>query len=133
MYSNLVPILKKYGFYHSMVDHAFLIKQYEDGSYFYICLATDDLLCAFKTHRHLSDLTLYLKQFFNIVVQVGSILSFLSLRLIQTNHAISIDQGEYIFDLLLTHYGSKIDCIKTVSTPMRSDLQFECDLLESPP
>ena len=132
-YWLLVPILKKYGFDRSTVDHAFLIKKYDDGSYFYICLATDDLLCAFKTYKHFEDLNAFLKQYFNIVAQVGHILTFLSLRIVQTNHAISIDQGEYIFDMLVKYYGRDVERIKTVTTPMRSDSQFERELFESQP
>ena len=131
-YWLLVPILAKYGFNRSTVDHAFLIKAYEDGTYFYICLATDDLLCAFRDYKYFHDLVLYLKRFFNLTVQTGHILSFLSLRIIQTEHAISVDQGEYIYDLVLKYYGKDIDRIKTVTTPMRSDSAFEKELFESP-
>ena len=63
--------------------------------------------------------------FFNLTVQTGYILSFLSLQLIQTDHAITIDQGEFIFDLLVKYYGTDIDKIKTVSMPMQSDSAFE--------
>ena len=132
-YWLIVPILGKYGFHRSTVDHALLIKAYDDGSYFYISLATDDLLCAFLTYKHFHDLVLYLKQFFNLTVQTGHILCFLSLRIIQSDHAISIDQGEYIYDMLLTYYGKDLDRLKTVTTPMRSDSAFERELFESPP
>ena len=53
--------------------------------------------------------------------------------MIQTNHAISIDQGKFIFDLCLKHYGNKIDRIKTLTTPMRSDSQFERELFKAVP
>ena len=132
-YWLLVPILSKYGFHRSTVDHALLIKAHEDGSYFYVCLATDDLLCAFLKYAHFDDLVKYLRRFFNLTVQTGHVLSFLSLRIIQTDLAISVDQGEYIYDLLLKYYGQSVDRIKTVTTPMRSDSAYEKELFESPP
>ena len=44
-YWLLVPILAKCSFHCSTVDHALLIKAYDDGTYFYIFLATYDLMC----------------------------------------------------------------------------------------
>ena len=93
----------------------------------------DNLLCAFKMYKHFEDLNAYLKQYFNIVSQVGPVLTFLSLHIAQTKHVTSIDQGEYIYDLLIKYYGSNIKRIKTVTTPMRLDSQFEHELFESLP
>jgi hypothetical protein len=133
-YWLIVPILSKYSFNCSTVNHALLIKAYDGRSYFYICLTTDDLLCAFLSYKHFHDLVLYLKQFFNLTVQTGHVLTFLSLHLIQTDHTIAIDQGEYIYDMVLKYYGSSdVEKIETVSTPMRSDSIFEQELFESPP
>jgi hypothetical protein len=52
-------------------------------------------------------------------------LKFLGLRIIQSDLGISIDQGEYIYDMLTTYFGENIDKIKTASTPMRSENDLE--------
>jgi hypothetical protein len=55
------------------------------------------------------------------------------LHIIQTNDRLSIDQGEYTFSILEHYYGTDIDKIKTLSSPMRYDNDFEKDLLDALP
>jgi hypothetical protein len=132
-YWLLVPILTKYGFVRSTVDHAFFIKSCTSSTHFYICLATDDLLCSHPNQEEFDKLVKYLSTFFELSVQQGNVLKFLSLRIIQTNKGISIDQSEYIYSLLLHFYGDDLDFIKTSTTPMRTDSQFEKEMQEAVP
>jgi hypothetical protein len=67
----------------------------------------------------------YLTQYFELSVQQGNVIKFLSLRIIQTEHAISIDQTTYILSLLRHYFGDDVDKIKTVTTPMQTDSEFE--------
>ncbi len=127
-YWLLVPILTKYGFIRSTVDHAFFIKSCGEKSYFYICLATDDLLCSHPNETEFSKLVLYLQEYFELSIQQGNVLKFLSIRITQTELGISLDQGEYIYSLLLHYFGDDITQIKTARTPMRTDSQFEKEM-----
>jgi hypothetical protein len=124
-YWLLVPILKKYGFTRSTVDHTFFIRSCSEQTYFYICLATDDLLCSHPTQDEFNKLVEYLTQYFELSVQQGNVIKILSLQIIQTEHAISVDQTTYILSLLRHYFGDDLDKIKTVTTPMQTDSKFE--------
>jgi hypothetical protein len=132
-YSLLASVLSKYGCIKSTIDHGFFVKSYDDGAKLYIALATDDLLCGFRSFQYFLDLKNFLSKFFVLKEQVGPVLNFLGLRLVQSDQCVTLDQGEYIYDLLCHYYGSDLERIKTVSSPMRSDNDFEQELFESPP
>lgn len=56
------------------------------------------------------------------------------MRIIQTNDGISIDQAEYVYNLVHNYFASEtLDHIKTVSTPLRSDNNYEHELYEAAP
>jgi hypothetical protein len=132
-YWLLVPILQKYGFIRSTVDHAFFIRPCPDDRHFYICLATDDLLCSHPNQLEFDNLVKHLGKYFDLSVQQGNVIKFLSLRIIQTDHAISIDQTDYICNLLRHYFGSDVDIIKTATTPMRTDSNFEKEMTNAIP
>lgn len=136
-YNLVAPILIKYGFAKSTVDHAFFVKKYDgpDGTprWFYICLATDDLLCSFPSYAIFDNFKAYMEEHFKLTVQTGKILTFLGMRIIQTDLGISCDQAEYLFDLVYAQYGRAIEHLKTATTPARYDNQYELDLYNSPP
>jgi hypothetical protein len=132
-YQLLASVLLKYGCVKSTIDHGFFVKSFPDGAKLYIALATDDLLCGFPSFKYFIDLKRFLEKYFVLKEQVGPVLNFLGLRIIQSDDCITIDQGEYIYDLLHHYYGDDLDKIKTVTSPMRSDNDFEKELFESPP
>lgn len=134
-YQLLKPILLKYGFVMSTVDHAFFVKCYEGPPkrYHYVGVATDDLLNSAPSWQHFDDLRKYLEMHFELTVQTGKILQFLGNRIIQTDMGVSVDQAEYLFDLVSKHFGDKLDDLKTALTPMRYDNLYEKDLFESKP
>ena len=132
-YDILSKVLKDYGFQPCSVDQALFVKQLDNDKWFYCVLSTDDVLCSFPTNDDFYDLMTYFRKFFQLSLQEGSVLSYLNMRIIQSEHAISLDQAEYIFDLLLAFFGDKADRIKTASTPLRSDSTFEKDLYEATP
>jgi hypothetical protein len=51
-YSLLASVLSKYGCIKSTIDHGFFVKSYDDGAKLYIALATDDLLCGFRSFQY---------------------------------------------------------------------------------
>ena len=117
------------------VDHAFFVKCYEGPPklYHYVAVATDDLLNSAPSWKHFDDFRQYLEMHFKLTVQIGKILNFLGTRIIQTNEGTSIDQAEYLFDLVQKHFGSNVEELKTALTPMRYDNMYEKDLFESKP
>ena len=125
--------LKDYGLHPSPVDHAFFVKNLDDEQRMFVSVATDDLLCSVPSTMHADDFIKFLQQFFTLTIQLGAVLKFLGLRIVQSSHAISIDQGNYIFQALTKYFGSDVDKVKTVSTPMRYDNEFEKELMEAAP
>ena len=80
-----------------------------------------------------TDLQQHLKKYFELSVQIGSILHFLGLHIIQSDLGISIDQAEYTMDLLHHYFGHDVTHIKTQSTTMQYDNNFEMELFEALP
>ena len=134
-YQVLKPILLKYGFVMSTVDHAFFVKCYEGPPklYHYVGVATDDLLNSAPTWKHFDDFRKFLEMHFELTVQTGKVLKFLGNRIIQTDQGTSVDQAEYLFDMVKQHFGDNVDDMKTALTPMRYDNTYERDLFESKP
>lgn len=129
-YHLLAPLLEKYGFRKFTANHAFFVKIYDDYKFF-ICLATDDLLCSFPTYSRFDDLISYLQQYNNLLVQTGHVLTFLSLQIIQSDFGISLDQAEYVYNYVTEYFGNDIEKLKMVNTPMRTDANFKKELMES--
>ena len=102
-------------------------------SYFLFSLATDDCLCTFPTTAHANDFVTFVTQYFNISIQKGYVLEFLGIRIIQTNHCISMDQSAYCMDALEKYFGKDIDKIRTVKAPMRYDNKYEQEIFDAPP
>ena len=127
-YHLLLKVLIKYGMIRSTVDHAYLVKKVDDKEFIYISLATDDLLVSFLRQQTFDDLVAYLEQFFELTVQVGHVIKFLGIRIIQSDKGISLDQGEYTYDILEYYFGRDVDKVKTLTSPMRYDSAYENEL-----
>ena len=132
-YTLIKDIIIKYGMIRSTVDHAYFVKDIGNGEFILASLATDDLLVSCPNYRIFEDLVQYLKQNFELTVQAGQVLKFLGLRIIQTNDKLSVDQGEYTFEILQHYFGDAVEKIKTLSSPMRYDNDYEKDLIDALP
>ena len=132
-YHLLSKVFREYNLHKSTVDHGFFSKGYENSDVMLLSLATDDCLCSFRYESHLKEFVSFITQYFDVVVQNGQVLKFLGIRIVQSNHAISIDQGEYIFDALETYFGENISSINTVSTPFNYSQDYNRELASSPP
>ena len=132
-YTLLKNIIIKFGFIRSTVDHAYFVKSLGDDLYILLSLATDDILISCPSFAILHDFKLYLQQFFELTVQTGQVLKFLGLRIIQSIHCLTIDQGEYTFGILEHYFGTELDRVKTLSSPMRYDSDFERELHDALP
>ena len=91
------------------VDHAYFVKELEDGSYLLISLAIDDLLVSCRNYRIFDDLVTYLKQYFDLTVQSGQVLKCFGLRIIKLDTCLFIDQAEYTFGILEHCFGATVD------------------------
>ena len=107
---------------------------------FQMATKNDDVTVEFLSPRALFWKLLLLKPFrdfmekhFKLTVQTGKILRFLGMRIIQTDQGISVDQAEYIYDLVFKHYGREIENLKIAPTPSRYDAKYEKDMYESKP
>ena len=132
-YSLVKSVLIKYGFIRSHVDHAYFAKDLGHDQFIYISLATDDLFVSCPNHKIFDDIVCFMKSYFDLSIQYGPVLKFLGLRIIQSDHAISIDQGEYVFDMLCHYFGRDVTHVKTVKAPMRYDQDYEKELLDAFP
>lgn len=132
-YDVLSKILLKYGFKRCTVDHALFVKPLDDNKWFYCLISTDDILCSYPSEKDFQDLFQYLNQFFGLTTQTGNVLTYLNMRIVQTEDIITLDQGDYVFEMLSSYYGYEIDKIKTCNTPLRADAAFERELYEAIP
>ena len=132
-YNLLTDIIIKYGLVRSTTDHGYFIKSLGNNLYMMVGLATDDLLVACPDYNIFHDLVRYLQQYFELSIQSENVIKFLGLCIIQSDTCISVDQGEYTFELLEFYFGSDIDKIKTLSSPMRYDSDYEKELYDALP
>ena len=121
----LRKVLNEYKLFPTNVDHAFLVKEYPDKSKMFVSVATDDLLCTVLTYKHAKDFIAFIETFFTVSTQMGPVLNFLGLHIIQSPHCITMDQGAYVMEALTKFFGEDVDKVKAISTPMRYDSEFE--------
>ena len=127
----IISVLCDFGFIRSHVDHAYLVKDLGHNKFIYVSVATDDLFVSCPSYAIFDDLVDYMRKFFDLSIQTGPVLRFLGLRIIQTNDAISIDQGEYVFDMLCHYFGRDVDHVKAIGSPMRYDNAYEQELADA--
>jgi hypothetical protein len=132
-YCLLIKVLMKYGMIRSTVDHGYMVKQLSPEEFLYISIATDDLLVSYLQQRSFDDLVKYLEKFFELTVQNGQVIKFLGIRIIQSELGISLDQGEYVYEILEYYWGTNLEKIKTLTSPMRYDSAYENELAQALP
>ena len=132
-YKLLRKALEGYGFIRSTVDHAYFVKSLGDGHHLFASVATDDILVSFPCYQAFDDLRKYMKQFFELSIQTGPVLKFLGVRYVQSDHCITLDQAEYTHSMLEHYFGTNVDYVKTIRTPMRYDTEYEKELYDALP
>jgi hypothetical protein len=65
-------------------------------------------------------------------IQKGDVLYFCSTPIIQSSEGISLDQSEFILDMLRDHFPD-CDKVKGASTPIRHDKEFQLELFNASP
>ena len=95
---------------------------------------TDDILMLASNIRCHHVLFQHLQTDFDLTFQTGAIIKFLNLRIIQSNHGISIDQNDHIDDFLRKYFANRDpSSIPYFSYPFPTSNSFERRLYESLP
>ena len=100
-----------------------------------LAVATDDMLFATEHKKCLDHLCHIISQYFSYTIQSGAELSFLNLRIIQSNHGISIDQTQHIERTILQPYwlDHPTNKIYFKESPFPLDTKFEYELYDALP
>ena len=85
---------------NSTIDHAIYIKVFIDGTVSYITVSTDDVLNTTNNENKFPELTIFLKEHFEMKIQEVSALKYLNFRIFQSPFGFSIDQTDHIMELL---------------------------------
>lgn len=100
-----------------------------------ICLATDDILIFTNNIICYQRIRMSFDPLFDYSYQQGPLLKFLNMRIIQSNHGISIDQTNHIQKNILQDYWKNQDTtsIKWQSAPFPTESSFEEALFHALP
>lgn len=137
-YLLLKKFLLKYGFKVCLPEPSLFVYDHNDGKML-LNTSTDDFLCAYNYGNKalLDRLCTELRKLFDITEKGGTVLSYLNLRIIQTEYGISYDQTDHIERKIVNKYfpPSKIEenKLKPVHTPFRTDSDYEKELMEQLP
>ena len=100
-----------------------------------LCLATDDILMWTDNTSCFHRLRLALDSVLEYTFQDGPVLKFLNIRIVQSNHGISLDQTQHIVSNILDDYWNNHDTSKIPwqSAPFPTNNTFETTLFHSLP
>ena len=112
-------------------DNAVLTFRLEDD-FLIILTNVDDVLILSSTKEIYMKLKKKLASMFDITTQEGNIISFLNLRIISSDTAISIDQTKHILETVEPFF-PRLQHFSKVHTPMRTDKNFEVEYADAMP
>ena len=122
-YLLLKKLLENFGFVPCIQEQSLFIYEKDDGKMI-LNTSTDDFLCAYSNELIFESLCKHLEQYFDITTKTGMLLKYLNVRIIQSEHGISLDQSEHIQDHIINKYfpPAKIEDshLKKVHTPFRT-------------
>jgi hypothetical protein len=131
-YLLLRTILRKFGFRQCKVEQALYLYK-KDGDICIVNTSTDDLLCAYSRTEIFYALRDFMLKFVDVTSQEGNRLSYLNLRIVQSQFGISYDQTEHIQENILDFWfpPDTTERLKGHDTPWNlTDKKFEKDLAE---
>jgi hypothetical protein len=135
-YLLLKKFLLKFGFKVCLQEPSLFVYVHNDGKML-LNTSTDEFLCAYNIKQVLDRLCTELQRLFDITTKGGTVLKYLNLSIIQTEHGVSFDQTEHIERKIINKYfpPSKIseNKLKPVHTPFRTDPEYENELMEQLP
>ena len=109
------------------IYHAIYIKCFDDGTVSYIKVSTDDVLNTTNNENKFTEPTRVCKEHFEMKVQEGSVLKYLNIRISQYPLGFSIDQTEYIIELVNEWFPT--GKFRNVDTPFQKDSSYEKEIL----
>jgi len=127
----LRAILAEIDIHPTSVDNGIFIFLYKQ-SLVLLAISTDDILIFTKHEEFYLKIKSKLHSAFGVTSQNGDIIHYLNYRIIQSAHGISIDQNKFILDIVHQYIPAKSKCPK-IDTPLRTDRQFDQEVLESTP
>ena len=84
----------------STIDHAIYIKVFTYVVVSYLIVSTDNVLNTSNNEKAFPELTRVFKEHFEMKVQEGSVLKYLSFRICKSPFGFNIDQTDHIMKLL---------------------------------
>ena len=131
---NLDSQLTKHGYKCNNVDKAFYTHHINDELVAMLSTTVDDFLLSFKTPNIRDDFFQFMEAAFDITTPgFQHELKFLSLRIFQSEHGISIDQTRHIYENILEPWFKSNTNIKIHDNPINAHPTYEYELSQSPP
>ena len=127
----LKAILADLHIHPTSVDNGIFVFRYKD-SIVLLAISTDDILIFTKYVEFYNLIKEKLNTAFGVTSQKDNIIYYLNYRIIQSQYAISIDQTQFIIDIVRNYIPANSKCPR-VDTPLRTDRQFDLEILESVP
>ena len=127
----LKAILSEIDIHPTSVDNGIFVFLYKQ-SLVLLAISTDDILIFTQYEEFFQIIKSKLHAAFGVTSQNGSIIHYLNYRIIQSIHGISVDQNRFILDIVHQYIPENSKCPK-VDTPLRTDRQFDNEVLESTP
>ena len=125
--------LQDQGLTRNPVDQALHVRRNKDGTLIVGC-STDDFLCAFTSRNLFVGFIAHMSRCFPVTYKEGPKLSYLNLRIVQSEHGISIDQTEHMRETILDHWFPDASTkVKGSTTPFSTDSACETELAETLP
>ena len=133
-YLLLKNILEDFGFSMCPAEPALFV-YYEGSESLVVVTSTDDFMCTYTTEKLFSMFKEHMEKFVPVTVQTAAVMKYLSLRIIQSDLGISIDQTHHIKTSILDKWfpPGMVERLKTADTPYPTDSKFEKDLSETLP
>lgn len=97
----------------------------------YLLLSTDNFLIVTKDVTLGRDIIHQINQVYSCTSKEGLVIKYLNLQIIQSPHAITIDQTQFILDFTDRWFPQK-SSFSIINQPFRMDSNFEYELQHSP-
>ena len=115
----VVTVLK---YKKSIIDHAIYIKFFTDGTVSYLTVSTYDVLNNINNDTAFPELTIFLKEHFDMKLQEGSVLKYLNFLIFRSPLGFSVDQNYHTMELVNEWFTT--GKLRKVDTPFRTDSAY---------
>lgn len=130
-HSLLTAVLEQLHIRPTSVDKGIFVFIYK-ASMVLLAISTDDILLFTQYPEVYEQIQNKLQQAFGTTTQTGTVLSYLNYRIIQSTHAISVDQTDFIQSIVNQYIPATTKSTK-IDTPLRTDRNFDNEIKNSIP